>query len=437
MAVIYYLLILSMLLFPAANTYAAGNTYTEAGTYAETYTTSDAGEQISLSESSGGEQVLAKQKKDKKLTLTGLKRNHNRSVSPKAVIRDDIQIKPAVACKVRLQYYNKDKAAWETVKVFKVKKSDQGKLRVTYPSTWKQSRKSKWKLVIPAVNGYTAYVSKTVTIISSHPSKAHISLGARGAVIVRASDGYVIYGKNKDKRLPNASTTKMLTALLNMEQGKLNATTKISRRAAETGYGCLDASPGTKFRVKDLLSVLLIHSSNDAAACLAERNAGTIEKFCRKMNRRAKKLGCKNTHFINPHGLHSRSHYSTAYDLTLIQRECMRHQVYMDIVKKKSISFSSMGKNKKHYYFETTDALLGEVKGLLGGKTGHTSGAGHCFCGMYKYNGVVYIFTVLGNESSEGRWRDCRKLMKFIRDKGVPVTSGVASGGSPPLKRKK
>ena len=161
---------------------------------------------------------------------------------------------------------------------------------------------------------------------------------------------------------------------------------------------------------------MLIHSSNDAASALAEYNAGTIENFADKMNKRVRKLGCKNTHFVNPHGLDNKNHYSSAYDLALIQRECIRHKTYRDIIKKKRYSFRTVGKPRTSYTFYSTDALLGSINGFQGGKTGTTGQAGKCFCGVYRYKGVTYIFTVLGNSSDAGRWSDSRKIIKFIRN---------------------
>jgi len=352
----------------------------------------------------------------KKVTVNGIAMNISKAVSAKAVIRDSVTVSPVHACTLKLQYYNKGTSKWKTVRSYAVKAGSSGKITVCYTSVWKNSRSSKWRIVVPAVSGYREYVSGTITVTSSRPVKPALKLGSRSAVIIRASDAYVIYGKRKDKKLPNASTTKMMTALLTIERGNLNAVTSISRKAANTGWGCLGASAGTRFRVRDLLTVMLVHSSNDAAAALAEFNAGSVKKFAAKMTARAKQLGCKNTHFVNPHGLNSSRHYSSAYDLAMIQRECIKHPLYLSIIRKRYYSFSTVSSPKTHYSFYTTDALLGSgISGFKGGKTGFTEQAGLCFCGVYKYNGVTYIFTVLGNSSSGGRWSDCRKIMKFIR----------------------
>ena len=351
----------------------------------------------------------------KKYTVAGLRTRIRKAVSAKAVIKDEVRIRPSGACSVELQYYDKPGRVWKTAKVCKVRRRDRGRLMIEYPSIWKNTRTSRWRLVIPSADPMGTYVSDTVTIISSRPAGPGLSLTSKSAVIMRADDAYVIYGKNKDRRLPNASTTKMLTALLTIEQGDLDSVARMSRKAAGTGYGCLKAKAGTEFLVRDLLNVLLIYSSNDAAVCLAERNAGTIPRFCSRMNRRARQLGCKNTHFVNPYGINQRNHYSSSYDLALIQRECIRHRVYTDILQKRHIAFTSVGRTKTRYRFITTNDILGRVKGLMGGKTGHTSGAGYSFCGIYRYKGVVYIYTVLGSDSSEGRWSDSRKLMRFIR----------------------
>ena len=351
----------------------------------------------------------------KEVRLKGLKKSINKAVSGKTVIKDTVTVSPAHACKLKLQYYNTSTGKWKTAKTFKLKKSGSGKIKLVYSSYWKRAKQTKWRVVIPAAGGYQKYISETVTITSSRPVKPGISIGAKGAVVIRASDGYVIYGKKKNKKLPNASTTKMMTALLTIEKGNLDSITKISKKAAATGWGCLYAKAGTKFKVRDLLNVMLVHSSNDAASCLAEYNAGSISKFAAKMTQRAKQLGAKNTNFCNPHGLHESKHYSSAYDLAMIQRECIRHQTYLDIVKKYSYSFSTASSPKVHYSFGSTDELLGYDSGFLGGKTGYTEEAGCCFCGIYRYQGVTYLFSVLGNVSSAGRWNDCRTLIEFIK----------------------
>lgn len=347
--------------------------------------------------------------------LKGLKKSIKKAVSAKTVIKDTVTVSPAHACKVKLQYYRTSDGKWKTAKTFKIKKNSSGKVRLAYTSYWKTAKQTKWRVVIPASGEYKKFVSDTVTITSTRPVKPGISIGARSAVIIRASDGYVIYGKKKHKKLPNASTTKMMTALLTIEKGNLDSITKISKKAAATGWGCLYAKAGTKFKVRDLLNVMLVHSSNDAASCLAEYNAGSIRKFAVKMTQRAKQLGAKNTNFCNPHGLHESKHYSSAYDLAMIQRECIRHQTYLDIVKKHSYSFSTASSPKVQYSFYTTDDLLGYDSGFLGGKTGYTEEAGLCFCGIYRYQGVTYLFSVLGNPSSAGRWNDCKTLIEFIK----------------------
>ena len=352
---------------------------------------------------------------EKDVQLKGLKTVIKKAVSAKAVIKDPVTISPAHACKVKLQYYQSSTGKWKTAKTYTIKKGAGGKLTLKYTSYWKRAKITKWRVSIPASDGYKKYTSPTVTVTSTRPASPKLSIGSKSAVVIRASDGYVIYGKNKNKKLPNASTTKMMTALLTIEKGNLDSITTISKKAAATGWGCLYATAGMKFKVRDLLNVMLVHSSNDAASCLAEYNAGTVKKFAKKMTARARQLGAKNTNFVNPHGLHNAKHYSSAYDLAMIQRECIRHQTYLNIVKKRSYSFSSASKPKVSYSFYTTDDLLGYDSGFLGGKTGYTEEAGLCFCGIYRYQGVNYIFTVLGNVSSAGRWNDCKTLIQFIR----------------------
>ena len=205
-----------------------------------------------------------------------------------------------------------------------------------------------------------------------------------------------------------------MTSLLLLEKGKDKGTVRISKNAAKTPWRYFNMKPGEKIRAKDLFTALLVVSSNDSAVALAEHAGGTEKKFVSEMNGKAKELGLKNTHFRNPHGLDAKNHYSSAYDISMLTREAMAYDGYMNRLKKRSFSFKNVA-GTKTYKGVSNDALFG-IKGFKGGKTGYTRKAGACFSGIYKYKGKEYIFTTLGAKKPSGRWSDAKKLMKYIRN---------------------
>lgn len=348
----------------------------------------------------------------KTTTVKGLKKSYNKAAS--SSIKDTITVSPGNGREIRLQYYNAKTGKWSTKKTYTTDPAEEtAEVVLEYPNQWKKKNATKWRVYIPATETAKSYTSPEVEIVTKNISS--LKLASKSAVIIRAEDAKVLYSKSMNKRLPNASTTKMMTALLVLENDDLNAKVKFSKNAAATPYGCLHTKAGTKFYVKDLLHALLIPSSNDSAAALAEYTGGSISKFARMMNQKAKELGCTNTHFVNPHGLNNSKHYSSAYDLSLIQRENIKNKTYCSIIAKQTYSFRDVKKKKKYKIYTTDDLLADKISGFSGGKTGWTGQAGSCFSGVYTYKGETYIFTVLGSKTSKGRWNDCLKLMKYIR----------------------
>lgn len=340
--------------------------------------------------------------------ISGVKIRRN----PKArgVLKDTITVKNLYNGKVWLQRYSRSKKKWVDINSYTVKKN-KASITVKFTKIWKRRTMTKWRIYIPATANTKKAKSKTINVTARNIKK--LGLNGRGAVIIRADTAEVLYSKNMNRRLKNASTTKMMTALLCIEKGKTKGKVKISSKAASTPWGNMGMKAGEKISAGNLMKALLICSSNDSSVALAEYASGSTSKFVKQMNSRAKKLGCKNTHFANTHGLDNSKHYSSAYDLTLIQREVMKHPLYRKIIKKKSFKFDGKIKTYKGL---TTDSLLYEnISGFKGGKTGYTGGAGSCFCGIYKYKGRTYIFCTLGSRTGTGRWNDCRRLMRYIR----------------------
>ena len=209
-----------------------------------------------------------------------------------------------------------------------------------------------------------------------------------------------------------ASTTKVMTGILGIENKNLQSVFQITEKAAKTPYS-MHLVKNDKFYFYSLLHATLISSDNGSATAIAENTAGSVSKFTKLMNNKAKSLGCKHTHYTNAHGIHSSKHYSTAYDTALITKYAMKNSTFCKIVKKKSASLSNIKGNRK-YKVRTTNKLLGK-SGILGGKTGWTEKAGGCYTGEFKYKGVKYVTVVLKSKNEVTRFNDTKKLIGYVK----------------------
>jgi D-alanyl-D-alanine carboxypeptidase len=211
-----------------------------------------------------------------------------------------------------------------------------------------------------------------------------------------------------------ASTTKIMTAILLIESGKLNKKTKISKKVAETPYGNLNMKKGDVYRNSDLLKAMLVASSNESAAAVAVTVGGTQKKFVKKMNAKARKLGLKDTVFENPSGLDGKKNHSTAYDLVRMIAYASQYDEFMDAIGTSKYTFKTVKKKEKKTVKTTDTELKSYSKRHLGGKTGYTSKAGCCFASVYKYKGKHYAVAILGCKDDGSRWKDMKKLYKYI-----------------------
>jgi len=187
------------------------------------------------------------------------------------------------------------------------------------------------------------------------------------------STGDVIFGRAIDRQLPNASTTKMMTALVTLSEARMRDLVTVSPVAAALGGGGLDLQAGDVFSLRDLLYALLLDSSNEAAAALADHWTGGSGSFIRAMNKRARALGAENTLFANPHGLDQSGHYSSAADLVLIAQELLSMPSLAEIVATPRETIAVPGGTVT---VENSNLLLDSYKGAIGVKTGRTLGAG-------------------------------------------------------------
>lgn len=252
-----------------------------------------------------------------------------------------------------------------------------------------------------------------------------VSVSAEAAILVEVSTGRIIYEKNSTKQMFPASTTKMMTAILVIENCDLQETVTVSENAVQnipSGYVTCNLSAGEEISVNDLLYALMIPSANDAAFALAEHVAGSVDAFSDMMNAKAREIGCMNTHFVNPNGIHDSKHYSTAYDLYLIAKYCMQNETFRNIVTTTEYTLPATNKYEAtDRTFKTTNDLLNTektnyYKTAIGIKTGHTSMAGHCLVSESSRDNLDFISVILNGETDNKRFQDAVRLFDYGYD---------------------
>jgi len=246
-------------------------------------------------------------------------------------------------------------------------------------------------------------------------SKIKLSLTGKCAVIMDMDSGKILYSKNGNVKRHNASTTKLATAIVAVERNKsLKKKIKISGNASNNGSSAdtvkLGMSTGDSYYLKDLLHAMLLKSANDTAVAIAEGTSGSEARFMKQVNKKMKKIGCKNTVFGTPNGLRSsNTHYTTAKDLAKIMRYAYQNDTIRKILKKKTYSFKSI-RGRRHTV-SSTNALLNSKDYYCVGKTGNGWTAQYCYTGVYTYKGHSYVIVTLGNATDGGKWSDAKKMM--------------------------
>lgn len=249
--------------------------------------------------------------------------------------------------------------------------------------------------------------------LAFHPDT---DLTARAALLMDAKSGKVLYQKEPDLRLPPASTTKVMTAIITLENSRnLNRSFTVSKAATRVPASKLYLRPGQTVTIEDLLYGILLASANDASNVLAEGVSGSVERFGQTMTAKAHALGATNTHFTNPHGLTAPDHYSTVRDLAIIFRYAMTNAKFRQIVQTKISYLNSTTVVRKKVVprrisLRNHNRLLWNFDGAIGGKTGYTHAAQKCFVGAVERNGQTLIVAILG---SQDMWGDTKNLLEF------------------------
>lgn len=256
---------------------------------------------------------------------------------------------------------------------------------------------------------------------------AEPSVGAQGAALVDGTTGRLLWGKNAEEPLTMASTTKIMTAILVLENANLDDVVTVSKNAANQPEVHMDLKAGEQWKVGDLLSVMMMRSYNDTAVALAEHVSGSVEAFCQLMTKKAAEIGAEDTVFGSPNGLDSQipfaKHHSTAKDMALIGAYALKNEKFCSVIAQPSITIEEVT-GKRQCEVTNADRFLKEYKGAMGVKTGYTNKAGHCFVGAAEQNGVRLVSTVLGSgwgsTGKEKKWSDTKAIMNYGFDTFFP-----------------
>ena len=255
---------------------------------------------------------------------------------------------------------------------------------------------------------------------------AEPTIASTAAILIEASTGKILYEKNAYEKMYPASTTKVMTAILTLENCDLDEMAKVSKNAIfsiPSGYVNANLRENEEMSIQDFMYALMVKSANDVAIVLAEHISGSVEAFADKMNEKAMELGCKNTHFVNPNGIHDENHYSTAYDLSLIAAYAMKNETFRKFVSTSSytlpatnlyptsdrlcVTTNDMLRPKSRYYNETVNGI----------KTGYTTEAKNCLIAGAQKNGTQLISVVLhagtNEEGLSERYLDTNALFDY------------------------
>lgn len=253
-----------------------------------------------------------------------------------------------------------------------------------------------------------------------------LELDCEAAILLEESTGIIVYEKNSNEKLYPASTTKILTAILVLENCKLTDTITVTESSIDSipaGYVIGDLRIGEEFTIENMLYTLMLKSANDVAVLLAEHISGSVENFADLMNKKAIEIGCKNTHFVNPNGIHSDDHYTTAYDLALIAKYCMKNETFKRIVSTQEYTLpkTNLYAYENRSFDNTNNLLLSKssyyYENATGIKTGYTKEAGSCLVSSATKDDINYICVVLNSNSNKygknTRFTDSKKLFEY------------------------
>ncbi|KPU44868.1 D-alanyl-D-alanine carboxypeptidase DacB precursor [Oxobacter pfennigii] len=238
-------------------------------------------------------------------------------------------------------------------------------------------------------------------------TKSLSNLNTRYICLMDYESGRVLYEKNSRMIVPMASTTKILTAIVALENSKYDEVVTVSERASSIAGSTIGLKKDQKITMEELLYGLMLRSGNDCAIAIAEHMAGSVERFSFMMDSKAFDIGAFNTHFATPHGLDADGHFTTAYDMALITRCALKNPEFAKIVSTKDIVINGINGSKGYH---NINKILWQLEGADGVKTGFTNKAGKCLVSSATRNGVKVINVAL---NSYDRWKDSTALLDY------------------------
>ncbi len=263
---------------------------------------------------------------------------------------------------------------------------------------------------------YVARITAVLLLFSAvfayntHNARAEgVDVSANAAVVMEATTGRVLYEKNAHEKMPMASTTKVMTALVALEYGNLNDIVTVSKNASGVEGSSIWLSVGEKMSLSDMLYGLMLASGNDAAVAIAEHVGGSVDAFVEMMNKKAQEIGAYDTHFMNPNGLPVEGHYTTAFDLALISAYAMRNPAFCEIVKTQYKTLPWEG-HEWDRVVKNKNKILWNYEGGNGIKTGFTKEAGRCLTAAAQRENMQLVSVVL---SAPNMFEDCMALMDY------------------------
>lgn len=236
-----------------------------------------------------------------------------------------------------------------------------------------------------------------------------VEISSPAAVVICEETGRILYNKNANEQRKMASLTKLMTAILLVENCDMNETITVAKEACYIGGSTAGLKPNDQVSAKDLLTGMLLPSGNDCAMAIGYHVGGNIENFAKLMNKKAQELGLKNTSFANPHGLDTDSHYTTAYEMALIAKHAKTYDIIKEIV---STPNTTVSFNGRPVNLRNTNALLRTYSKATGMKTGFTNGANRCLAASASDNNLNLISVVLGSDTSQIRFNDTQTILE-------------------------
>jgi D-alanyl-D-alanine carboxypeptidase (penicillin-binding protein 5/6) len=273
--------------------------------------------------------------------------------------------------------------------------------------------------------------------ITNNQLEADSNLNCNAAILIDVTDNKLIQAQNIYDKIYPASITKLLTAYVVLKYGNMDDEITIEEDdcgITEAGAQLIGFKKGDVIKVSDLLYCLLVYSGNDSATALAEYIAGSESAFCDKMNEEAKKLGCNNTHYTNPHGLHDENHYTCAYDVYIVLEACMQYELFKTI--SQTVDYEFTHKTIDGTYatksFSTTNKFkLGNYElpagvTILGGKTGNTYAAGsNLIMNISTEDGKEYVVGLFGEADSESLYTQMTYLINKVAGSSTAAEIGI------------